>query len=226
MHDSLERWITIKQLETESLNDYTKRFKQLRDTATSYVDKKIFDEFIENSEAYKNETDATKQQEMKDGAFNEYSAYLLINGSLQSKYGNLKQNFISQFSLGTDQYPKTIDTAVDALSQHNWDQKYFDNKAKRREHQQQQQPDESEGATSFAQADKFCYVCGKPDHIAPNCPKKSSTTKNDWYINKAHQHMQNDNDGNSNDEYEADSDDQSTQSTSTSSSRNCRSGTP
>ncbi|MGC9205417.1 MAG: hypothetical protein ACP5FN_04065, partial [Candidatus Micrarchaeia archaeon] len=44
----------------------------------------------------------------KDEAFEAWMAYLLIQGSDQNKYGSLTKNFISQYSLGNDQYPRTI----------------------------------------------------------------------------------------------------------------------
>ena len=53
-----------------------------------------------------------------------------------------------------------------------------------------------ERATSFAQQHgkknkgKFCYVCGDPDHTSPICPDKDKIPRKDWYVTKAHSHMQ------------------------------------
>ena len=124
-------------------------------------------------------------------------AYLLIAGSDNSKYGSLEKGFSTQCSLGNDQYPKTIAAATDALSQHKFDDQYYDNKNKARERkqlqkeQQKQQNMDAEDMTSFAQSDnRFCYICGDPTHVSPNCPKKGKVKREDWYVAKMHQHLQ------------------------------------
>ena len=60
-------------------------------------------------------------------------AFLLLRGSDQNKYGSMIKGLAQQFSLGNDQYPKTIIAATDVLSTHKIDQKYFDNQKKERE---------------------------------------------------------------------------------------------
>jgi hypothetical protein len=59
---------------------------------------------------------------IKAKAYPRWMAYLLLKGSDQMKYGLLLKGFTSQFSLGNDQYPKTITTAADVLSNHKIDQ--------------------------------------------------------------------------------------------------------
>jgi hypothetical protein len=108
MVDSLARMINIQQLENEMLLDWVKRFKQTRDVMKGYWGAKICDDYIEQSEAYKNETDTAAKAKMKTDAFDQLMAYLLIRGSDQRKYGTLQKVFVSQLSLGNDQYPKTI----------------------------------------------------------------------------------------------------------------------
>ena len=69
------------------------------------------------------------------------------------------------------------------------------NKGEDKKEQQQQEQAEEEAATSFVQGnDRKCYVCGSPNHLLPNCPKKKNTPRNEWYVNKAMQNMQDDND--------------------------------
>ena len=58
---------------------------------------------------------------MKEEAYDAWMAYLLLRGSDQNKYGMLMKGFVSQYSLGNDQYPKTIQTATDVLSNHKFD---------------------------------------------------------------------------------------------------------
>ncbi len=104
------------------------------------------DKFIEYQEDYKALTTAEDKLQGKEAAFEAWMAYLLIRGSDQSKYGSLTKNFISQYSLGNDQYPHTIQMATDVLSNHRLDQKFFDNQKRHREQQQQQQNASSVGS--------------------------------------------------------------------------------
>ena len=67
---------------------------------------------MENTREYQDETDATKQKELKKIAFDKWTAYLLIRNSDQSKYGSLLNGLLSQFSMDNNQYPKTVTAAT------------------------------------------------------------------------------------------------------------------
>jgi len=95
--DALVRLTNLRQYDNELLLDYIKRFKQQRDVLKSNIGTQMFDEFIENTEEYRNETDTTKQQELKDNAFEQWCAFLLIRNSDQAKYGSLQKGLVSQF---------------------------------------------------------------------------------------------------------------------------------
>ena len=117
---------------------------------------------------------------MKAEAFNKWMAYLLIRSSDQSKYGNLMNGFMSQFSMGNNQYPSNVRSATDILSNHTID---LSNKAKdkpKKDWKSIKEDDETVSTitnmskTSFAQANKQNYTyfcCGKKRHISPDCPK-------------------------------------------------------
>src|SRR5210317_2487808 len=126
MTDGLTRLLNIKQQENEQLLDYVKRFKQTRDVTKSQIGTRLLDTFIEYQEDYINETDDDEKKTMKIDAYEKWMAYLLTKGSNPVKYGTLHKNLISQFSLGNDQYPKTITAATDVLSNHRIDQKFYD----------------------------------------------------------------------------------------------------
>jgi hypothetical protein len=171
MTEALTRLVNLKQNENEQLLDYVKRFKQQRDVVKSYLGTKLLDTFVEQSEEYRNITAAQKATStMKEEAFNAWMAYLLIRGCDQSKYGSLTKGFILQYSLGNDQYPKTIQVATDVLSNHKLDAKFYENRKKNFERPGKQQDGETPGATSFAQQKKkdvVCYICGEPGHTKP-----------------------------------------------------------
>ena len=70
---------------------------------------------------------------MKDNAIEHWMAYLLISGSDQAKYGTLTKGFVSQNYLGDGQYPRSITTATDALSNHKIDPQCYENHDRNRD---------------------------------------------------------------------------------------------
>ncbi len=191
--EAMSRMLNLKQIENEGLLDYVKRFKESCDITKSHVGTDILDKFVENTIEYREETDATLQQEMKDGAFDKWMAYLLIRNSDQAKYGSMMNGLVSQFSLQNNQYPKTCTTATDILSSHRLDNRGTTNKKKwskpknnEDENASTQRTSEA-NETSFAQgnSDKSCYCCGKKGHLSPDCPQKNSIKKEDWAIRKS-----------------------------------------
>ena len=121
-----------------------------------------------------------------DNSYEHLGAYVLLHGADRAKYGNLMKGFVNQFLLKNKQYPKTLSDAVDALSNHPFDQGYYDRKKKRKEEAKKRgQKDKEEKETSFKQAGtKFCYCCGDPGHLSPKCPKKDTTPREEWVVNR------------------------------------------
>src|SRR5210317_1862978 len=122
-------------------------------------------------------------------------AYLLMRGVDQAKYGSLMKNLCKQFSLGNDQYPKTLVTATDVLSNHRLDQKYYDNKKKIADKRKTIESEENEKLeTHFQQKTIKCYCCGEDGHAVPKCPMKDKIPKEDWYVQRAMSNMQEEDD--------------------------------
>jgi hypothetical protein len=117
----MSRMLNIKQIESKGLLDYVKRFKESVDIMKSHIGTDILDKFVENTREYQDETDQLLQQNMKDGAFNKWMAYLLIRNSDLAKYGTVMNGLVLQFSMQNNQYPKTITAATDVLSNHRFD---------------------------------------------------------------------------------------------------------
>jgi len=74
--DTLAGMLNFKQNEL-SVVEYIEEFKQKRALIASLMETKWLDEFVENSEEYTKET-ATKQKEMKDEAFEQFTALLFM----------------------------------------------------------------------------------------------------------------------------------------------------
>jgi hypothetical protein len=97
---------------------------------TSQMGSNMLDTFVEQQADYPN--NAAEQTAMKTAAFQRWLAYLLLKGSDRTKYGSLLMGFVSQFSLGNDQYPKDLTTATDVLSNHKFDPSFFETQKKNR----------------------------------------------------------------------------------------------
>jgi hypothetical protein len=113
------RMLNIKQIENEGLLDCTKRFKQSRDITKSHVGTAMLDKLVEKTHECQDETDALKQQDMKDGTFEKWMACLLIRDSNQGKHGSLVNRLALQFSMENNQHPNVIMSAADMLSNHD-----------------------------------------------------------------------------------------------------------
>ena len=82
--EALGRLLNVKQMENESLLDYVKRFKQLRDVAKSQMGTKILEGFVENQAEYQ-AANQTEKANLQNEAFEKWMPYLLIRGSDQAK---------------------------------------------------------------------------------------------------------------------------------------------
>ncbi|MGC9191045.1 MAG: hypothetical protein ACP5FR_04015, partial [Candidatus Micrarchaeia archaeon] len=118
MTNALSHLVNLKQGNDEGLLKYIKRFKHARDVAVSHLGTDLLDQFAEYQEEFKGLTTDSDKKKFKEELFEAWMAYLVIRGSDQSKYGSLTANFVQQYSLGNDQYPRTIEMATDVLSQH------------------------------------------------------------------------------------------------------------
>jgi hypothetical protein len=194
---AMSRMLNIKQIESEGLLDYVKRFKEFGNIMKSHVGTSILDKFVKNSREYQGKTDQLLQQNMKDGAFNKWMAYLLIQKSDQAKYGTVMNGLVSQFSMQNNQYPKSITAPTSILSNHRLDNSGVLNKkkwfqSKKNEDETPKNKEDGSKETSFAQAgkDKTCYCCRKKGHISPECPQKNAIKKEDWVFRKATVYVQ------------------------------------
>ena len=123
-------------------------------------------------------------------------AYLLLRNSDKDKYEGLLRGLMTQFSMDNDQYPKTITSAIDILSNYKWDS----SKAKWDKNKQKGTPkgDDDTASTaslasteaSFAQkGKKQCFCCGNEGHFSPDCPDKDKP-KSQWAVKKAMNNLQ------------------------------------
>jgi hypothetical protein len=116
--------LQIRQMSNESLSDYSKRFRQHRDTLKQMVGTHMLDSWTETLAAYKkleNKGDAAGQKAMKDGSFAAFTSFIFIKGTDPDRYGSLLTGLVTQYSLGNDQWPKTNETCMAVLAAHRSD---------------------------------------------------------------------------------------------------------
>ena len=181
----MKNFLLSKQEDKESLTDYTKRFKQLRDNFQVMVGTDLLEYFVESTEEYKTVTGKEKVS-LKAEAFTKWTAGLYLNSSSNKKYGQLKNNLQEQYALGNNQYPKTINTSTDILINHKWDPEHKEylnkkkqNKSERgkKEEEVQLQQDTKKDTSKID-----CFCCGKKGHYSSNCPEKDKIPKSEWAI--------------------------------------------
>jgi hypothetical protein len=188
--DSIQNMLNIRQRDDENLLDYTARYKSAKDLMESQIGGPIIlKKFISNM---KDEIENENKQEI---AYEQLMTYIYLKNADKSKYGTLLNGLSSQYSLGQDQYPRTIIDANNILSNHRYDQAYMDNKRRRKgkdrptETKSPQEQHEETVQLSFAQMEGLCYCCGKKGHKLPQC-RDNTKPKEEWAINKTPELLQ------------------------------------
>ena len=109
-------------------------------------------------------------------------AYLYMEHADQTKFfGSLLSNLKSQYSLGHNQYPKTLAEARSILDQHRWDEGWnipknhketYILKDKDKETDNKTDKNETIWELTFAKTECVCYCCGKKGHLSSVCRQK------------------------------------------------------
>lgn len=119
--DAFQAFLGTKQLEGESLNEYTRRFKSSRDMLISHLGAPInLSKYVKTMEGYDG-SNLDKILKLMNRAQEQLFAFTFFENSNQNKYSSIMTNLNSQKSLKNDQYPKTIVDACKVLSLHKFD---------------------------------------------------------------------------------------------------------
>jgi hypothetical protein len=121
--EAIARFMTCRKLENKPLADYVKRFKGNQDSMAQNMGKDFLKDSVKNLKQYADETNTDKRDEMQKGSYAQWTAYMLMKNSNQGKYGSLMTSLATQFSMGTNQYPKDVMAAADILTNHRFDKK-------------------------------------------------------------------------------------------------------
>ena len=196
--DAMRTVLGTKQKESESLQDYTKRFRVARDVLKSHIGGPIImTKIVEALPGYE-KSDEDKCSKQQEQVYNQFLAYLYMDNADKLKYGSILTGLNTQQSLGNNQYPKTITESNNVLSNHRFDaapkttggKSKGQNEGNKNNKEKESKDDEEEVNLSFAQMEGKCYCCGKAGHKSPSCRDKSKP-KEEWAINRAqHSHAQ------------------------------------
>jgi hypothetical protein len=119
--EAFKNLVNIRQKDTELLQDYTKRFKTVSEVMESHVGGPLeLRKFMSKMKEF-NINDEESIKKCKAKAYELFLAYMYMEGADKSKYGSLLTGLQTQFSLGNNQYPKTVCDVNSFLSNHRFD---------------------------------------------------------------------------------------------------------
>ena len=187
----------MRQEPDEELADYAKRLKQKINSLKQLMGDRFLDEFCKKTPEYASATDKTDCQKE---ALDSFMSVVLLKTVDPRKYGSLVKRLAGNFSSRPHdpEYPTKWKRCVEVLASHPWDQEYYDWKKARSRRAQERENDDGAQDTSFAQAgdrgnkhaDYTCHCCGQKGHIAPNCPKKNTIPKDQWFKERAFRQLE------------------------------------
>ena len=187
--DAFKDYFNCKQQQGESLLDYTRRFKIVRDILTSYLGGPIeLKKYVKDDPDYVDGQQALLER-LTVAADERLATYLHLANSDQGKHGSVLKNLNSQRSLKNDQFPKTIVDGNSVLSNHEFDKDFEKNKKfnkhKKKKHKDDDEGKEETATLSFAQLEFSCWCCGKKGHKSSTCNQRDKIPKDQWAINKS-----------------------------------------
>ena len=135
-----------------------------------------------------NEKDKPNMNEEKQirHASSKLYAYIYLDNANKSKYESILKNLNQQFSLGNNQYPKSITKANSVLNNHKFDMVYTKSKVNQRNQISIEKEIANEMelplSLTFAQTEGRCSCCSKYSHKLPQRCLKDRKPRHEWYV--------------------------------------------
>lgn len=150
--DSFRSLFRTRQKEDEDLVDYTRRFKSTKDVLESFYGSNLLIPKMIQSDPRYVAGDQAIIEECAKSSSSRFYALLLLQNADQNKYGSVLKGLESQYSLGIDQYPKTMVAATQVLSDHTFDPAYAEAKMKRKDKEKSEKDKHKKGDTELPSA--------------------------------------------------------------------------
>ena len=116
--DAIKNYINLKQIEDESLVDYTRRFKSAKKIMETQIGGELeLPKLAKTDPRWMEIKDpkewvTNQQAECKARAYKRFTTFLYLENADRTKYGSLLSGLATQYSLGQDQYPLTVEEAT------------------------------------------------------------------------------------------------------------------
>ena len=89
------------------------------------------------------------------------------------------RSLVVQYSMKTDQYPKTMTDAVDVMAKHPFDPNYYERTKKAREKNKHNDSKPSQTTPQLAQSKGYhCHICGGKDIQRKNVHSRACQEQN------------------------------------------------
>ena len=120
--DILAKTFYVKQTPDDTLIEYKAKLKQAKEVFEAQFSKSVFDEFVKNTPEYKKAFNVQAEKKLTDQGMERFFGVLTIRNACSKRYGSFQENLKSSFSLNRDEYPDSLDSAIDLLNNQKWDQ--------------------------------------------------------------------------------------------------------
>lgn len=162
---ALRRLVLAKQGENEELVDYYSRFISIAEMVETTYGKIEPVKVAEQDSKYKNNKSKIIEQEK-----NKMLAFLFMDGANRQQYGFILRDLGKDHALGTNQYPETVEDALQVLS-------LYGQRRKPKKGGDDMQDEIAKVELSHAQMDRErkmkCWNCGEVGHRVKDCPKRA-----------------------------------------------------
>ena len=206
-NDAIKRFFNIQQKENESLLDYRERFLTARQEARIYIGDTYLTEMAENHQRFKDEyaklTDEKDKKEYVQSIVRWQEAIMFMKGADKKKYGAYMKHLKRQYTGDQDQYPRTLDKAVADLRAQGVDTTNNNNNRRNQNrnnnnNNNRQQDQANSNGTSYNSAERYCWVCGDPNHVVSECDERDTRPRRDWEQTRRRNEARNSNRGTNN----------------------------
>lgn len=172
-----------------SLSDYIAHFKEIRDVFTTQNGTGFNDSYVAERVAGFDALPDARKKELQRLAYEQWVAIAFIMHCDPNRYGSLIEDLKDSFARERNEYPKTLEKAIDLLENRQWD-------SRPKNHSESSDQDRPRSKSRSTEAMKTkaatilnqqkspefkCHCCGSPDHTPSNCPLKDKIDQSMWF---------------------------------------------